>query len=59
MEKLGIVLIYLVLLLDIKLNFETKNNKIKIEYNGLLWVLLSIIIDKRVKWFYLDVSSKT
>lgn len=58
MEKLGIVLIYLVLLLDIKLNFETKNNKIKIEYNGLLWVLLSIIIDKRVKWFYLDVSSK-
>ncbi len=58
MEKLGIVLIYLVLLLDIKLNFETKNNKIKIEYYGLLWVLLSIIIDKRVKWFYLDVSSK-
>lgn len=58
MEKLGIVLIYLVLLLDIKLNFETKNNNIKIEYYGLLWVLLSIIIDKRVKWFYLDVSSK-
>ena len=58
MEKLGIVLIYLVLLLDIKLNFETKNNKIKIEYNGLVWVTLGFLTNNRCKWFYLDVSSK-
>ena len=37
MEILEIILIYLIVLLDIKLDFETKNNNIKIEYNGLLW----------------------
>ncbi len=58
MEKLGIVLIYLVLLLDIKLNFETKNNNIKIEYNGVVWVVLGFLTNNRCKWFYLDVSSK-
>ncbi len=58
MEKLGIVLIYLVLLLDIKLDFETKNNNIKIEYNGVVWVVLGFLTNNRCKWFYLDVSSK-
>ena len=44
MEILEIILIYLILLLDIKLDFETKNNNnIKIEYNGLVWVVFKHI----------------
>lgn len=58
MEILEIILIYLILLLDIKLYFETKNNNIKIEYNGLVWVVLGFLSNNRCKWFYLDVSSK-
>ncbi len=59
MEILEIILIYLIVLLDIKLDFETKNNNIKIEYNGLVWVVLGFLTNNRCKWFYLDVSSKT
>ena len=58
MEILEIILIYLIVLLDIKLDFETKNNNIKIEYNGLLWVVLGFLTNNRCKWVYLDVSSK-
>lgn len=32
MEILEIILIYLIILFDIKLDFETKNNNIKIGY---------------------------
>ncbi len=59
MEILEIILIYLIVLLDIKLDFETKNNNIKIEYNGVVWVVLGFLTNNRCKWFYLDVSSKT
>ena len=59
MEILEIILIYLIVLIDIKLDFETKNNNIKIEYNGLVWVVLGFLTNNRCKWFYLDVSSKT
>lgn len=59
MEILEIILIYLIVLLDIKLDFETKNNNIKIEYNGLVWVTLGFLTNNICKWFYLDVSSKT
>ncbi len=58
MEILEIILIYLIVLLDIKLDFETKNNNIKIEYNGVVWVVLGFLTNNRCKWFYLDVSSK-
>lgn len=60
MEILEIILIYLILLLDIKLDFKTKNNNnnIKIEYNGLVWVVLGFLTNNRCKWFYLDISSK-
>lgn len=58
MEILEIILIYLIILLDIKLDFETKNSNIKIEYNGLVWVVLGFLTNNRCKWFYLDISSK-
>ena len=58
MEILEIILIYLIVLIDIKLDFETKNNNIKIEYYGLVWVTLGFLTNNRCKWFYLDVSSK-